>query len=466
MRRIAVVLSITLFIMLSEVLIFGSSEIFDFVHKDYDFVLRISNSVDWYTEINKVPFFSFTLNRKGLGFEDSFIRTLEDMKYRTGIDPEVVEDALSKDIIFASKGVEMNVSDLMSFDLNYYFEFIKNIATHTFLAFETKYTNQLPRALAFLLSVSYKDLGSNTCLLGDSLYCGSVSKYFVVAGSKQALELAIKTFSTPEMQLDKSVREFDRLKAGTFWISGYAKPNTLKFKLPGGVNIDDSDAEYLLFHSTVSAGALNLTVEQKNKKQETTKKIADNIGNLQIAWNYYLAMPTTNTEAVVNSVKEWLQGFTPDVGRLVDFVDYASKSSSYLYTIGRLESGDILFILDNFTGKELESNLSKLGAKYDSQKQEWTMINGNTQLYFYKSSNRLIIGNVDKSKYDSYEKTRKKLKDLPIYYDFSKIATYDFKLFLDVGDIIKSTTGFNISSKLLFWSYRSGYFTYYKLLLS
>ena len=37
----------------------------------------------------------------------------------------------------------MNVSDLMSFDLNYYFEFIKNIATHTFLAFETKYTNQL-----------------------------------------------------------------------------------------------------------------------------------------------------------------------------------------------------------------------------------------------------------------------------------------------------------------------------------
>jgi hypothetical protein len=288
----------------------------------------------------------------------------------------------------------------------------------------------------------------------------------VVAGSKQALDLAIKTFSTPEMQLDKSVREFDRLKAGTFWISGYAKPNTLKFKLPGGVNIDDANSEYLLFHSTVSAGTLNLTVEQKNKKEETTKKISDNIANLQIAWNYYLAMPTTNTDSVVNSIKEWLQGFTPDINRLVDFIAYASKSSSFLYTIGRLETGDILFIFDRFAGKDLENNLSKLGAKYDSQKQEWIMTSGNTQLYVYKSSNRLIIGNIEKTKYDSYEKTRKKLKDLPIYYDFSKITTYDFKLFIDVGDIIKSTAGFSISSKLLFWSYHSGYFTYYKILLS
>ena len=56
---------------------FGSSEIFDFVHKDYDFVLRISKSADWYTK-SISPFFLFALNRKGLGFEDSFIRTLED----------------------------------------------------------------------------------------------------------------------------------------------------------------------------------------------------------------------------------------------------------------------------------------------------------------------------------------------------------------------------------------------------
>lgn len=384
--------------------------------------MRISKTNVWYEEIKKVPFFSFVLDRKGLGFEDSFLRILEDMKYRTGISPDVVKDAFSNDIVLASKGVEINVMDLMSFDLNYYFEFIKTIATHTFIVFETKYTSQFPKALSFLLSVSYKNMGNNTFLLGDSLYCGIVNKYLIVAGSKQALELATKTFTTTEMQIVKTVREFDRLKAGTFWISGYAKPNTLKLQLPGGVNIDDTESEYLFFHSTISAGALNLTIEQKNKKQETTKKLSDNIANLQIAWNYYLSMPTTNTDSVVNSIKEWFQGFTPDINRFADFISYASKSSSYLYTIGRLESGDILFIFDNFSGKELESNIAKLGAKYDQQKQEWNMVSGNTQLYIYKSSNRLIVGTVDKTKFDQYERTRKKLKDLPIYYDFSKIA--------------------------------------------
>lgn len=466
MKRQILIILITTLLLILEILVFGSSEIFNFVHKDYDFVMRISKTNVWYEEIKKVPFFSFVLDRKGLGFEDSFLRILEDMKYRTGISPDVVKDAFSNDIVFASKGVEINVMDLMSFDLNYYFEFIKTIATHTFIVFETKYTSQFPKALSFLLSVSYKNMGNNTFLLGDSLYCGIVNKYLIVAGSKQALELATKTFTTTEMQIVKTVREFDRLKAGTFWISGYAKPNTLKLQLPGGVNIDDTESEYLFFHSTISAGALNLTIEQKNKKQETTKKLSDNIANLQIAWNYYLSMPTTNTDSVVNSIKEWFQGFTPDINRFADFISYASKSSSYLYTIGRLESGDILFIFDNFSGKELESNIAKLGAKYDQQKQEWNMVSGNTQLYIYKSSNRLIVGTVDKTKFDQYERTRKKLKDLPIYYDFSKIAAYDFKLFIDIGDIIKSTAGFSVSSKLLFWRYSSGYFTYYKLLLS
>ncbi|HCI29070.1 MAG TPA: hypothetical protein DE117_02645, partial [Fervidobacterium sp.] len=385
MKRQILIILITTLLLILEIFVFGSSEIFNFVHKDYDFVMRISKTNVWYEEIKKVPFFSFVLDRKGLGFEDSFLRILEDMKYRTGISPDVVKDAFSNDIVLASKGVEINVMDLMSFDLNYYFEFIKTIATHTFIVFETKYTSQFPKALSFLLSVSYKNMGNNTFLLGDSLYCGIVNKYLIVAGSKQALELATKTFTTTEMQIVKTVREFDRLKAGTFWISGYAKPNTLKLQLPGGVNIDDTESEYLFFHSTISAGALNLTIEQKNKKQETTKKLSDNIANLQIAWNYYLSMPTTNTDSVVNSIKEWFQGFTPDINRFADFISYASKSSSYLYTIGRLESGDILFIFDNFSGKELESNIAKLGAKYDQQKQEWNMVSGNTQLYIYKS---------------------------------------------------------------------------------
>lgn len=116
----------------------ANSGIFSFVHKDYDFVLRFSKGVTWYPELKKVTFFRFVLDRKGLGFEDAFLRVLEDMKYKTGIDPEVVTDAISNDILFASKGLDVNLMEFVAFDLNYYFELLKTLASNAIVVFETK----------------------------------------------------------------------------------------------------------------------------------------------------------------------------------------------------------------------------------------------------------------------------------------------------------------------------------------
>lgn len=456
----------TLALFLIFVQLFGGSDIFNFVHKDYDFVLRISKGGSWYNELKKVPFFAFILDRKGLGFEDSFSRVLEDMRYKTGVLPAVVQDAISNDILFASKGIDIDISNFVSFDINYYLEFIKNIAANSFLVFETKYPTQLPKALSYLLSVNFRSISQNLYIIGDTLYASITGKYFIIAGSKQTLELALKTFQTPEMQMSKVVKEFDRLKAGTFFISGFSKPNTLKINLPGGVRIDDSDSEYLLFTSTISAGAFTFTIEQKNKKQNNTSKISDNIGTLPLNWNYYLSIPSKNTAALISSVEVWFSGITSDLIRLTEFFKYSASVSSNVYIVGRLESGELVFIFDNFTGKDLETNLAKLGSKYDFQKQEWSLIIQSSKLYIYKTANRLVMATVDKAKFEQYEKSSKRLRDLPIFFDFSKITTYDMKLFMDIGDIIKTTTGFNVISKLLFWQSSIGYLSYYKFIIS
>jgi len=448
------------------VTVLADSDIFDLVHKDYDFVIRISKGGSWYSEIQKVPFFSFVLNRKGLGFEDSFLRILEDMRYKTGVAPSVVQEAISNDVLFASKGIAIDFSNVISFDLNYYFDFIKTITSNSFIAFQTKLPAQLVKALSFLLSVKYRVLPNNQYVLGDSLYCGSIGKYLVVAGSKQALELALKTFLTPDMQMSKSTKVFDRLKTGTFFISGYSKPDVIKFTFPGVSQLNMSDSEYIIFYSSVSAGNMSMTFEQKNRKEISTKKVSESIGNIPLAWNYYLSIPSTNSEEIVNTLKQWFQGSSVDLSRLLEFVSALSKVSSNVYTVGRIETNDFLFIFDNITLKDLENSISRLGARYDSQKQEWTVLFQTNKLSIYANSNRVYFGTIDRAKYEQYERTRGKLKDLPLYFDFSKINVYDFKLFLDIGDIIKTTTGFNISSKMLFWKYNSGYFSYYKILIS
>ncbi|UXF00739.1 hypothetical protein IB67_03995 [Fervidobacterium riparium] len=446
---------------------FADNDILDLVHKDYDFVLRISQAGSWYDEIKKVPFFSFIFGRKGLGFEDAFMRILEDMRYKTGVLPSVVQDAISKDIIFASKGAEINFTEIISFDLNFYFDFVKSIATNSFLAFQTNSPAQFVKALSFLLSVSYKTLGNNQYILGDSLYCGFTGKYFIIAGSKTTLELALKTSKTQEMQLSKITKVFDRLRSGTFFISGYAKPNVIKLNLPGVSQIDAEDSEYILFYSTVSAGSFYATFEQKNKKEAVSKKVTENLGNIPFAWNYYLSTPAGNTDEVINSINQWFQGTSSDMNRFLYFASTLSKSSTNVHTVGRIDTGDFLFIFDNYTGKNLETSVSKIGGIYDSQKQEWILnLQGNIKLYIYSISNRVFIGTLERSKYELYDKTRTRFKDVPTYFDFSKISAYEFKLFIDISDIIKSTIGFNVPSKLLMWKYNSGYFSYYKIVIS
>lgn len=445
---------------------FADSDIFNFVHKDYDFVIRLSKGGTWYEELKKVSFFSFVFDRKGLGFEDSFLRILEDMKYKTGVQPTVVQDALSNDILFASKGAEVDFTTLISFDINYYLEFIKTITGSSFIVFETKYPAQLVKALSYLLSINVKNIQNNMFQLGESLFCTSNGKYLILAGSKQTLDMAIKTYTTPEMQLSRTNKDFDRLKAGVFFISGFAKPNTLKLNLPGGIGIEDSTASHLLITSSISAGSFTFTIEQKNTKQYTSSKNIDTIGQLPKVWNYYLSIPSSKSSIIIGSIEQWFSGVTSELQQLTNLVKNLSNSSTNTYVAGKLEVGEIVFIFENYSGKDFETNLSKLGAKYDSQKQEWVINLQNSKLYAFKSSNKVIVGTVDKNSFEKYEKTSKKLKDLPIYYDFSKMEAYDFKALMDLGDIIKSIIGFNITSKLLFWQYSIGYITYYKFVVS
>lgn len=464
--RLGKALSIlTLFTLLLSLCAFAGNDVFNFVHKDYDFVLRISNGRGWYDEMKKVPFFKFVLERKGLGFEDSFLRFLENVRYRSGVSPDVVLDAISSDVLWASKGVEVDIVNFVSFDLNYYLELVRTLGVNAFMIFETKFGRDLPKALSELLSMNLRQSGAYY-VLGDSLYGTTVGRYFVLAGSRQALELALRTFNTPEMQLARGSKDFERLKAGTFFLSGFAKPSVIKFSLPGTESVGNGNAESVLIYSTFSAGSFNLTLEQKNKTQQNSKKLNDGISELPIAWNYFLSIPTHQVETILSTVRSWLVGAESEIRRVLSFVEYAAKNSSFSYTAGRIETGEVLFVFEEFGGRDVDVQLQRLGARWDPQKLEWSIQLTNAQVYSFKYLNKLFFGTVSRERYLQLERTRRKMREIPIYFDFSKINTYDLKLIVDVGDFIKSTVGFSVSSKLLFWSYSSGFYTFYRLMLS
>jgi len=140
-----------------------------------------------------------------------------------------------------------------------------------------------------------------------------------------------------------------------------------------------------------------------------------------MAWNYYLSVPSSDTESIVEILKQWLQGSNADLRRVLEFVSALSKSSSNVYVVGRLETGDFLFIFDNSTTKALETTVAKLGAKYDAQKQEWEITFQNSKLYTFYIANRVFFGSIDRAKYEQYEKTRGRLKELPMYFDFPNL---------------------------------------------
>lgn len=268
------------------------------------------------------------------------------------------------------------------------------------------------------------------------------------------------------MQLAKTVRDFERLRSGTFLVSGYAKPSALKLELPGAGVVKWENAEQILFYSTVSAGAFNFTIEQKNKTKLTSKKTSDFVLELPHAWNYYMVINSQNSENVVSSIKSWFKGTEGELARLISLFEYFTAQSTAVYTSGRIETGEFLFIFENFSGKDLELQLSRIGARGDAQRQEWYLQLGTNQLHIFKYSGRLFIGLVNKERYLQLERTRRKLKDFPVFNEFAKVTNYEFKVFIDLGNLVKSTVGFSISSKLVFWSYNADFFTYYRIVLS
>ncbi len=453
-------------ILLFSMCVFATGDIVNFVFKNYDFFIRFSNISKYYNEIKKVQFFKFVLENKGLAFENNFERILEGVKYSTNLNPEIITDSISQDILFASKGININFLEFFSFDLNYYFELIKNISESAFIVFQTPYRDKFVKYISVLLGMEMKSIGKNLYLLGSGLYISTFDKYVIIAGSKQALDVAISSYGSKELQLVNQEKIVSRVIDTKYIISGYAKGNVLNPDIIGsGIKLIQSD--YTLFYSTVSEGVLSLTFEQKVKSELKAKNLKDGLGSVPNAWNYYIAIDSKDTETVLELSKNWLKGFQTEIKKISDLINFASLNSSFFYLCGRIDSGDYVLIFDAFTSKNLENVLNSLSIPYDVNTQTWKLYKDkNNTLYIYRYSNQLVISSYPKNIYENYVRTYRKVSDVPFYYYIDKVSNYDIKAYIDIGDIILKTTGFRVNSKLVFWKYSSATTIFYRLMLS
>ncbi len=463
MKKSAVVIFIFI---ISSLYVFSADDILNFVFKNYDYFIRFSNLSKYYNEMEKVQFFKFVLEDKGLAFEENFARILEGVRYSTNLAPNVITDSISQDILFASKGININLLDFFSFDLNYYFDLIKNISESSFIVFEAPHKDKFVKYISVLLGVEMKNIGKNLYFLGNALYASTSDKYVVIAGSKQALELALNSYASKELQLVNQEKVITRLFNTKYIISGYAKGNVLNPDIIGS-GMKPTESEYILFYSTVSEGILSLTFEQKTKVELKTKNLKDNLGNMPNAWNYYVSVDAKEVDTILEISKNWISGFQSETKKILDFLKYSALNSMFFYLCGKIDSGEYVFVFDTFYGKNLENYISSLSIPYEANAQSWILSKSkNSTLYIFRYSNQLVISTYQKKTYENFVRTYKKISEVPFYYYIGRLTNYDLKAYIDIGDIMLRTTGFRVNSKLVFWKYSSGTTIFYKLMLS
>ncbi len=462
MKKNALVL---ILLIIFSICIFANDDIVNFVFKNYDFFIRFSNLSRYYNEIKNVQFFNFVLENRGLAFEDNFERILEGVKYSTNLNPDIITDSISQDILFASKNLNINFLDFFSFDLNYYFELIKNISDSAYIVFRTTHRERFVRYISVLLGLDMRSVGRNLYILGNGLHVSVLDNYVVIAGSKQALDVAVSTYGSKELQLTNQEKVVNRILNTRYIISGYAKGNVLNPDIIGS-GIKPVQSEHTIFYSTVSEGIFSLTFEQRVTKVTKSKNLRDNLGNMPNAWNYYISVDARETETVLELSKNWIKGFQMEISKILDFLNYSSTNSSFFYLCGRIDSNEFVFVFDSFNGKNLEAYLNSISIPYDNATQTWRISNKNSTLYIFKNLNQLVVSTYPKRTYESFVRTYKRLSDVPFFYYIDRVTNFDLKTYIDIGDIALRTTGFRINSKLLFWKSSSGTTIFYRLLLS
>ncbi|OOC43551.1 hypothetical protein [Thermosipho sp. 1074] len=451
------------------IVVFAFSSILNFVPLDYSLFIQFQNTGKIYSDLKKVPFVNFVLSDEGLSFENYFINYIENMGYKEGIDKEKFLRIFSKNVLFLSKGGEVVLDDTLSFDINYYFDILKNLSKDSALIFETDNATEISSYFGELLDEKVK-VDDGVFFIGDFLYAKQFKDYYIISGSKTTLEYLISVYKNPELQFSNVEKSISSILEKDTWICGYSKGSALKINLPFTVEDGNVKTEYLFFKGKVEDGVLRIQIHQKTNNYYKRNALVDDLmENIPVLGNYFAGITVEDSKEALKIIEPWV--FTIESTDLTKFYNLAESlienSTSTFYVVGDVDdstSVSVAFLFKLSDGYEnIKKIFEKYLAKYDKIKDEWVInISKEFKLYFYEYEQFFVVSNIEKSYYAKKARV-KKLMDIAAYNFLDRKRSYDVKVFLDIGDLVYKFLGIRINSKVIFWQEKSGYFINYFL---
>jgi len=471
MRKGAIVLALifTLFIFT-----FGYDEILSFVPKDFDVAIVVDDASKNFVSLTKdVSFFKYMFSEEGLAFNLRVNNILDEAEKESQVPKEVFKDAISKEVLIASKGVVVNADDITSLDINFYIDLLRNIGANSIVVFESREPDNFLKFLSALTDLKLsKDDGYY--IMQDkytSVFAKVYKGYVVISGNKASVERAILSMDNEDEQLietNADVMNFFERNNG--FILGFFKGNS--FKVSMGVDVKEelkTDRFELVAYATENRFVVDVKqyVNGNLEKPLNFLSSSDYMDALPKYGNYYMGISVKSSAEALNKIIRWFSGKSEDIDKISKvFMMLLKNSSDKAYIMGDISSAsDVTFAALIKFNKEKEEELKKVLVEYGARESEdgWVMsIGKESHLFFYYEDSYMIVSNIKKEKYEKLSKV-KKLIDYPPYSYIKKYLPKKdiLRVFVDVGDILYKTVGIKHSSVLMFYQiYEKGVFIY------
>ena len=459
-----ILISLLMFLLISYIL-FGS--ITDFVPKDYDFFILFRNFYSRLEDLKKVPLFDFILEKEGLGLEPTIISILTNVEEEAGISKDIFLDSISGNVLFSAKGVTLNFDTMISLDVNYYLEILKNIGVSSFLILETNHPLKFSRFIAHLMETKLVENGEFLIFQDDniSIFAKYVDSFLILGGSKLAVKSAVAAYSNKNYRLAQN-KVVQKLLKENKPLLGFFKGDS--FKMNMGMDLEKTEkTEYVILKGWIEENSLRFDVLQRVEGDfEKYESDSSDMKFTPYAGNYFLGVSVSGGMEAVRKVTEWFSGKIEEVESFVEIIkDILEKSTGKIYIVGEInQETTISFVaLFNVVKKDLvEYILRKYGKVEDGIH---TMEIANATLRFFWSNNKLVMTNLTKQAYDRIFGKGKLLDDPAYVYIANKcnVKRDILRIYVNLGDIIEKMVGIKVSSKLLFIQYYDNGFLKYRL---
>ncbi len=445
------VLSTILLTLLSVCLL---GDLLDFIPADYDFFLLFKDNGTYYSKISSVPFFNFLLSEQGLGLEYVTKSLLENIGYSARVSPQVIYDALSKSVLFASKGIVFEVQSLFSIDINYYIEALRNIGTASILVFESEEPEKLLKMIAGItnLKLTYSE---KTWVLQDTdvaIFARYYRGYLVMSGSKNALERAIDVYDRPTDQFvtKYSVRELVNQSA---WISGFFRGGSFGINI-AGVGDNSFETDYFTVDGILTEESLRLEIKQHLKKGVDLNKYLSSsltMRNMPFIGNFAFSSTVSGPSDIAQGISWWFQGAQEEIRKMYQIISsILDISKDRVYLTGDLTGEYVRFAaIFNLTADFDVNLIRSYGAREFGDELRLPIMNGFVS--FFKQGKDLIVTNMTKDEYLKLSNKRRLRDDSAYQYVSKGFPEKDImRIYIDLGNLVESMLGLKARGRLLF----------------